>query len=51
MRLERMKIENELETLRKENQLLKELITQWPSAFTYVNPELELSVCKEKADS
>jgi PAS domain S-box-containing protein len=50
MRLERMKIDNELETLRKENQLLKELITQWPSAFTYVNPELELAVCKEKAD-
>ncbi|MCM3594860.1 ATP-binding protein [Metabacillus idriensis] len=46
-----MKMENELEVLRKENQLLKELITQWPSAFTYVNPELELAVCKEKSDT
>ncbi|MGG4488225.1 two-component system sensor histidine kinase NtrB [Metabacillus idriensis] len=46
-----MKMENELEVLRKENQLLKELITQWPSAFTYVNPELELAVCKEKPDT
>ncbi|WP_224771251.1 two-component system sensor histidine kinase NtrB [Metabacillus idriensis] len=45
-----MKMENELEVLRKENQLLKELITQWPSAFTYVNPELELAVCKKKSD-
>ncbi|WP_191565872.1 ATP-binding protein [Metabacillus idriensis] len=43
-----MENKNELERLKKENQLLKELVAKLPVSFTYVNPELELAVCKEK---
>ncbi|WP_191562084.1 two-component system sensor histidine kinase NtrB [Metabacillus idriensis] len=43
-----MEIKKELEKLKKENQLLKELVAKLPVSFTYVNPELELAVCKEK---
>lgn len=38
---------NELQQLKKENQLLKELVAKLPVSFTYVNPELELAVSKE----
>lgn len=45
-----MKPENEMEALKKENQMLRELLAEWPAAFTYVNPEHELSVSKTQKD-